>query len=121
MPARATSDLRKTQDDRSLSLRERARVRGNETQPTKRPDQFCKFNSTGSLRRSWLSHRAKSLSMVEGRAVASAVVFRAFLPPHPALSLEERENGPPRFANPERLDSSQRGMRFSLSLREGPG
>ncbi len=35
MPARATSDLRKTQDDRSLSLRERAGVRGNETQPTK--------------------------------------------------------------------------------------
>jgi len=35
VPARATSDLRKTQDDRSLSLRERDRVRGNETQPTK--------------------------------------------------------------------------------------
>ena len=33
--------------------------------------------------------------MVEGRAVASALVFRAFLPPHPALSLEERENRPP--------------------------
>jgi hypothetical protein len=33
--------------------------------------------------------------MVEGRAVASALVFRAFLPPHPALSLGERENHPP--------------------------
>src|SRR5438552_14085828 len=28
--------------------------------------------------------------MVEGRAVASALVFRAVLPPHPALSLGER-------------------------------
>src|SRR6266568_4356236 len=33
--------------------------------------------------------------MVEGRAVASALVFRAFLPPHPALSLGERENRRP--------------------------
>src|SRR6266478_7698778 len=33
--------------------------------------------------------------MVEGRGVASALVFRAFLPPHPALSLGERENRPP--------------------------
>jgi len=32
---RARSDLRKTRDTYSLSLRERARVRGNETQPTK--------------------------------------------------------------------------------------
>jgi hypothetical protein len=34
VPVRATRDLRKTQDAHSLSLRERARVRGNETQPT---------------------------------------------------------------------------------------
>jgi len=33
--------------------------------------------------------------MVEGRAVGSAVVFRALLPPHPALSLGERENRAP--------------------------
>src|SRR6266851_9302226 len=33
--------------------------------------------------------------MVERGAVASAWVFRAFLPPHPALSLGERENRPP--------------------------
>ena len=33
--------------------------------------------------------------MAEGRAVASALVFRASLPPHPALSLGERENRPP--------------------------
>ncbi len=35
MPVGATSDLSKTQDACSLSLRERARVRGNETPPTK--------------------------------------------------------------------------------------
>ena len=33
--------------------------------------------------------------MVEGRAVASALMFRAFFPPHPALSLGERENRQP--------------------------
>src|SRR6266851_6185055 len=33
--------------------------------------------------------------MVERGAVASAWVFRAFLPPHPALSLGERENRSP--------------------------
>src|SRR6266571_7639044 len=40
----------------------------------------------------WGENRAQSLSMVERRAVASPLVFRAFLPPHPALSLGEREN-----------------------------
>jgi len=35
-----------------------------------------------------------------------------------ANSLSLGENRPPRFANPERLDSSQRGMRDSLSQRE---
>ena len=35
VPVGATPDLRKTQDVGPLSLRERARVRGNETQPTK--------------------------------------------------------------------------------------
>jgi len=33
--------------------------------------------------------------MVERGAVAGAWVFRAFLPPHPALSLGERENRSP--------------------------
>src|SRR6266849_8408212 len=33
--------------------------------------------------------------MVEGREVASALVFQALVPPHPALSLGERENRPP--------------------------
>src|SRR5713226_7610039 len=114
--------------------------------------------------------------MAEAHAVASALVFRALLPPHPAFSLGERENRPSlrgesntlgrasvsalnrgangasvvefirgsqtnrcfercfpltppsplgrgsvarrAFANPERLDLSPRGMRYSLSLRE---
>src|SRR5258708_16029125 len=81
----------------SLSLRERARVRGTRRSQPKRPDEFCELNSTGSRSQGWLSHRAKGLSRVEGRAVASALVFRALLPPHPALSLGERENrAPPR-------------------------
>src|SRR2546426_858174 len=57
--------------------------------------------------------------MAETRAVASALVFRAPLPPHPALSLGERENRPPRFRHSRApRDSSQRGVRCSLSLRE---
>src|SRR6266849_2367352 len=63
----------------------------------KRPDEFCRLTSTGSPSQGWLPHRAQSLSMVEGRAVASALVFRALLPPHPALSLGERENRTPRL------------------------
>jgi len=35
VPVEAMPDLRKTQHGSSLSLRERARVRGNETPPTK--------------------------------------------------------------------------------------
>jgi hypothetical protein len=90
-----TSDLRRTQDAGSLSLRERARVRGTRRCQSKWPEEFCKLNANASLSQSWLSHRAKSLSMVVGRALASALVFRAFLPPHPALSLGERENRRP--------------------------
>src|SRR6266849_8916310 len=59
--------------------------------------------------------------MVEGRAVASALVFRAFLPPHPALSLGERENRPPRFRQsraPRLVAARDAG---SLSQREGQG
>src|SRR5713101_1493247 len=73
--------------------------------------------------------------MLEARAVASALVFRAFLPPHPALSLGEGTPHPaslsrraslllapcaPRFeaethARPSALDSPRSGERFSLS------
>src|SRR5258708_24288811 len=84
--------------------------------------------------------------MLEARAVASALVFRAFLPPHPALSLGEGTPHPaslsrraslllapcaPRFeaethARPSALDSPRSGERFSplgdmAAARSPPG
>ena len=139
----------------SLSLRERARVRGNETQPSKTAGRILQAQLDRLHECAWISHRAQSPSMVEGRAIASALVVRAFLPPHPALSLGERENRPPlsgesnalgssqahgcfvrcfpqpsprrgrtvrcAFANPERLDSSQRGSSVPSPSGRGPG
>ena len=60
--------------------------------------------------------------MVEARAVASALVFRAFFPPHPALSLGERENRTPRFRQfrAPRLVAT-RGAGFPLPAGEGEG
>src|SRR6266852_2741998 len=60
--------------------------------------------------------------MVEGCAVAGALVFRALLPPHPALSLGERENRPPRFrqSRAPRLVAA-RGAVFPLPAGEGQG
>src|SRR6266478_1938815 len=52
------------------------------------------------------------------RQFANALVCGSFLPPHPRCLSPRRgrtEHGA--FANPERLDSSQRGMQCSLSLR----
>jgi len=51
--------------------------------------------------------------MVEGCAVASALVFRALLPPHPALSLGERENRPPLRGESNALDRA--GDRCSIA------
>src|SRR5258708_11484583 len=90
-----TSDLRKTQDAGSLFFRERASVRGNETPPIKMAGRILQAQRERLPVSELAPHRAKSLSMLEGPGVASAVVFRAFLPPHPALSLGERENRPP--------------------------
>ena len=67
----------------SLSLRERARVRGNETQPSKTAGRILQAQLDRLHERAWISHQAQSLSMAEARAVASAWVFRALLPPHP--------------------------------------
>src|SRR2546426_945888 len=60
--------------------------------------------------------------MVEGPGVARAVVFRAFLPAHPALSRGERENRPPRFrqSRAPRLVAT-RNAAFPLPAGEGKG
>jgi len=60
--------------------------------------------------------------MVEGRAVAGALMFRASLPPHPALSLGERENRPPRFgkSSASRLVAVRDAV-FPLPLAGGAG
>src|SRR5713101_2629980 len=52
--------------------------------------------------------------MVERRAVASASVFRAFLPPHPALSPGEREN-----RSPLRGESDARDRAGGSALNRG--
>jgi hypothetical protein len=56
--------------------------------------------------------------MAKAGAGASALVFRALLPPHPGPPLGRGRIARRAVVNPERLDSSQRGMRRSLSLRE---
>ena len=48
----------------------------------------------------------------------SALVVRAWLPPHPGPPLGRGRIDRRGFADQERLDSSGRGMRYSLSLRE---
>jgi hypothetical protein len=100
VPVRATSDLRKTQDDRSLSLRERARVRGNETPPTK---------TAGPILQAQLDRLPQSVAcgaqkQISRRALRTTGVsrqthwcFERCFPLTPALSLRERENLPPRL------------------------
>src|SRR6266849_8785529 len=60
--------------------------------------------------------------MVEGRAVANAQVFRACLPPPPALSLGERERGSTRFrqSRARRLVAARDAL-FPLPKGEGKG
>jgi hypothetical protein len=121
VPARATSDLSKTQDDRSLSLRERDRVRGNETPPTK---------TAGPILQAQLDRLPQSVAcgaqkQISRRALRTTGVsrqthwcFERCFPLTPALSPRRGRIFRRACANPERLDSSQRGMRSSLSLRE---
>ncbi len=56
------------------------------------------------------------------RRPPSALVFRALLPPHPALSLGERENRPPRFRHcrAPRFIAERRAV-FPLPAGEGQG
>jgi hypothetical protein len=92
----------------SLSLRERARVRGK---------AVCNGQGLGALPGVELCF--PSLRTVEVTGCSQARGFAArFFPLTPALS--PRRGRPVRcaFANPERLDSSPRDMRCSPTLRE---
>src|SRR5713226_3233716 len=66
-PAGATSDLRKTQDANSLALRERARVRGNETPPTKTAGRILQAQRE-LLRKSELATTSSEKPVVGRRA-----------------------------------------------------
>src|SRR5437899_12923141 len=93
----------------SLSLRERARV-GNAD---------CNFQELGAL--PGMEFCFPSLRVVGFIDSSQARWFaEGFFPlvPTPALSPRRGRTVRGAFANPERLDSSPRGMRCSLSLRE---
>src|SRR6266849_7568180 len=87
-------DLRKTQHSSSLSLRERARVRGNETPPTKTagrilPAQLDPFpESVDSATQKQISRRALRTTGVNRQM---HWCFERCFPLTPALSLGERE------------------------------
>jgi hypothetical protein len=93
----------------SLSLRERARVRGkaarNRQGPGALPGVERCFPSLGVV-------------VFIGSSQAGRFAER-FLPHTPALSPRRGRTVRGAFANPERLDSSPRGMRCSLREREG--
>ncbi len=92
----------------SLSLRERARVRGT-----------AAGNSQGLGALPGVELCFPSLRVVDliGSSQARWFVGR-FFPLTPALSPRRGRTVRCAFANPARLDSSRRGMRCSLSLRE---
>src|SRR5260370_10684592 len=108
----------------SLSLREivaarSARVRGNETQPTETAGRI----SQAQLERLAESELATTSSEkpVDGRRARGRKRSGVSIVPSPSpRPLPHRSGRIARraFANPERLDSSPRGMRCSLSLRE---
>jgi hypothetical protein len=98
----AASELRKTQDANSLSLRERVRVRGNEVQPAKLAGRILQAQ-LGRLSEpvacstpKQISRRARRTSGVNRQAHRC---FERYFPPHPGpLPLSrEGENRPPRF------------------------
>src|SRR5713226_6825227 len=90
------------------SPRGRARVRGK---------AVCNCQGLGALPGVELCF--PSLSVVDFIGSSQARWFaRRFFPLTPALSPRRGRTVRRAFANPERFDSSQRGMRCSLSLRE---
>ncbi len=78
--------LEKTQDARSLSLRERVRVRGNETPPTKSAGRFLQAQldrlpePVACATQKQISRHARRTTGVNREA---ELVFRALFPPHP--------------------------------------
>src|SRR5438445_5814563 len=92
----------------SLSLRERARVRGNAA---------CNCQELGAL--PGVEFCFPSLRVVDFIGSSQARWFaERFFPLTPALSPRRGRTERCAFSNPERVDSSPRGMRCSLSLRE---
>ncbi len=92
----------------SLSLRERARVRGKAA---------CNCQGLGALLGAGLCFPSLRVAKFIGSSKARWFEER-FFPLTPALSPRRGRIARRAFDNPVRLDSSQRGMRCSLSLRE---
>jgi hypothetical protein len=92
----------------SLSLRERARVRGKAA---------CSCQGLPALAGVELCFRSLRVVDSIGSSPARWFAERLF-PLTPALSPRRGRTVRCAFANPERLDSSQREMRCFLSLRE---
>src|SRR5216684_4175462 len=103
----------------SLSLRERARVRGNETPPTKTDERVFQAQ-LDQLPESGLAITS-SAAPVDGGGVhgRKRIGFSSVASPSPRPSPLGRGRIVHRaFADAGRLESSRRGMRGSLSLRE---
>src|SRR6266851_3164376 len=102
-------------------LGERAGVRGNETPPTKTAggtlqallDRFPE-SADCATKKTNVPTRLKN----DRRKQASALVVRASLTPHPSPPVGSGRIARRAWANQERLDSSRRGLRCSLSLGE---
>src|SRR5216684_7350876 len=103
----------------SLSLRERARVRGDETPPTKTDERVFQAQ-LDQLPESGLA-LTSSAAPVDGGGVhgRKRIGVSSVASPSPRPSPLGRGRIVHRaFANPERLDTLPRGMRSSLSLGE---
>src|SRR2546426_2875903 len=77
----------------------------------------CNCQGLGALPGVELCFPSRSVVHFIGSSQARWFAER-FFPLTPALSLRRGRTVRRAFANPERLDSSQGGMRYSLSLRE---
>ena len=121
MPVGATSDLSKTQDACSLSLRERARVRGNETPPTETADRILpvQFDRLpGPVACAAQKQISRDAPRTTGVGRQAHWCFERCFPLTPPSPLGRGRIARRAFATAERLDSSQSGARCSLSLRE---
>ncbi len=107
----------------SLSLRsgERARVRGNETQPTKTPGRILPAQPDRLLEPvAWAPKKqiSRHAGRMTGVSRQARWCFERCFPLTPPSPLGRGRISRRAFANPERLDSPPRGIRCSLSLRE---